>query len=132
MDRVFFDKWLTALRSGEYQQGKNALKRIDQNGNVQYCCLGVACDLINPKWADSPDNYQQEANSQYGFYGWFADTLMESSYGSSEVIDLPFLSDLRYDVGKQVADMNDNGATFLEIADWLEENVNPDLNKNDV
>lgn len=32
------DKWLNALRSGEYKQGKNALfEREDET----YCCLGV-------------------------------------------------------------------------------------------
>lgn len=31
------DKWLTALRSGEYKQGYGSLQ--DQNGG--YCCLGV-------------------------------------------------------------------------------------------
>ena len=31
------EKWLTALRSGEYKQGKYYLK----NDNNCYCCLGV-------------------------------------------------------------------------------------------
>lgn len=34
-------KWLEALRSGEYVQGKNALKTKEG----KYCCLGVLCDL---------------------------------------------------------------------------------------
>ena len=34
------DKWLAALRSGEYKQGKNQL--IDGDN---YCCLGVLCDI---------------------------------------------------------------------------------------
>ncbi len=33
-------KWVKALRSGEYQQGKDALRKGDK-----FCCLGVACDL---------------------------------------------------------------------------------------
>ena len=32
--------WLTALRSGDYKQGKGAL-----NKNGKFCCLGVLCDL---------------------------------------------------------------------------------------
>jgi hypothetical protein len=33
-------KWLAALRSGEYAQGKSAMFR-----NGSYCCLGVACEV---------------------------------------------------------------------------------------
>lgn len=33
-------KWLEALRSGKYKQGKEFLKR----GN-KFCCLGVLCDI---------------------------------------------------------------------------------------
>jgi hypothetical protein len=33
-------KWVAALRSGEYEQGVEALKAGDA-----FCCLGVLCDL---------------------------------------------------------------------------------------
>jgi len=33
-------RWVEALRSGEYEQGRNWLRRGDR-----YCCLGVACDI---------------------------------------------------------------------------------------
>ena len=39
------DKWLAALRSGEYLQGAHRLKRTDADGQTAYCCLGVLCDL---------------------------------------------------------------------------------------
>lgn len=35
-------EWITALRSGGYQQGR--LRLVDSYNNT-YCCLGVACDL---------------------------------------------------------------------------------------
>lgn len=34
-------KWVIALRSGEYQQGKESL-----HPDGKFCCLGVACDLF--------------------------------------------------------------------------------------
>lgn len=37
--------WLTALRSGEYKQGKGYLEKINSEGVREYCCLGVLCDL---------------------------------------------------------------------------------------
>lgn len=33
-------KWIEALRSGRYKQGKGHLRTKDE-----YCCLGVACEL---------------------------------------------------------------------------------------
>ncbi len=34
-------KWVEALRSGDFEQGKGALR--DASG--KYCCLGVACEI---------------------------------------------------------------------------------------
>lgn len=39
------NQWADALESGEYQQGKNMLTRVDGYGNEKNCCLGVLCDL---------------------------------------------------------------------------------------
>jgi hypothetical protein len=35
-------KWVDALRSGEYEQGKMCLC----NKYNKYCCLGVACEIV--------------------------------------------------------------------------------------
>ncbi|MDO9068607.1 MAG: hypothetical protein Q7W05_09135 [Deltaproteobacteria bacterium] len=40
MDAELKKKWVAALRSGEYRQGKHML--LDSNTN-SYCCLGVLC-----------------------------------------------------------------------------------------
>lgn len=42
-------KWLGALRSGQYQQGTGVLRdKFDR-----FCCLGVLCDVVNPAdWGD--------------------------------------------------------------------------------
>lgn len=37
----FKQKWVAALRSGEYKQGQSLLL----NGDNEYCCLGVACKV---------------------------------------------------------------------------------------
>ena len=34
-------KWVEALRSGKYEQGKRRLKQRDSG----HCCLGVLCDI---------------------------------------------------------------------------------------
>lgn len=40
MDRKLREDWVTALRSGKYQQGQGKLK-----DGTDYCCLGVLCDV---------------------------------------------------------------------------------------
>lgn len=40
MKRRIKRDWIRALKSGEYKQGKERLRRAGR-----YCCLGVLCDL---------------------------------------------------------------------------------------
>lgn len=40
MNKEVKEKWVKALRSGEYKQGYSSL-----SDNNQYCCLGVLCEL---------------------------------------------------------------------------------------
>jgi hypothetical protein len=48
MNKEWKEKWVKALRSGRYQQGRNVLREGDR-----YCCLGVLCEAVNrppPRW----------------------------------------------------------------------------------
>lgn len=47
MKKRVLTKWLKALRSGKYKQGRGALCQVDKKGNESFCCLGVLCDLYN-------------------------------------------------------------------------------------
>lgn len=38
------ENWIKALRSGKYTQTSNHLRVNDG-----YCCLGVLCDVLDPK-----------------------------------------------------------------------------------
>lgn len=44
MNKEMKEKWVEALRSGEYNQGKGRLRQANQYGSY-YCCLGVLRDL---------------------------------------------------------------------------------------
>jgi hypothetical protein len=100
----FKAKWLKALRSGRYKQATGILRRR-QDGHPAYCCLGVACNLINP-------NVWRKQDNDYNEYDW-GDT-----HGSST--ELPFLKPTD---GERLSVMNDNGGTFAEIADYIEASV---------
>jgi len=57
-------KWLEALRSGKYDQISGQLRV----GNC-FCCLGVLCDIANPKgWDDEEwnDVVGEEDGEDYG------------------------------------------------------------------
>lgn len=49
MDPKLKRRWVRALRSRKYKQGREQLR----DGN-KFCCLGVLCDLVpGRKWADT-------------------------------------------------------------------------------
>ena len=97
--------WLTALRSGSYIQGRGFLREGDT-----FCCLGVLCDL-GDKSAESwaPDGFE----AVFTFYekSQYLPRCVRSAARVSEV------------VSKRLAEMNDRGKDFDEIADWIEENL---------
>lgn len=42
----FKQKWIAALRSGDYKQGKGWLYNKGADGEITYCCLGVAACVL--------------------------------------------------------------------------------------
>lgn len=100
-------KWLEALRSGKYQQGKHYLRTTQD----QYCCLGVLCDLDGVEWKRSNsgcwDPTTQEGD--YNFVGL--------GHRQHERLGITHVQS-----GHLMA-MNDTGHTFLEIAEWIEEHL---------
>lgn len=101
--------WVEALRSGEYEQGKESLRDGDK-----YCCLGVACDL-----------YAKHEGGQ----GWgeVTDSGWEFGYGHTcylapVVCDWLGLASLEGLIpgDKSLVSLNDGGAGFKKIADVIE------------
>lgn len=47
MKKEIMQKWVDALRSGEYRQIDGRLRSLEpgEDGKHSYCCLGVLCDL---------------------------------------------------------------------------------------
>lgn len=94
-------KWLEALRSGDYQQTKGTLKSSEG-----YCCLGVFLSAVVGEEPPVYD-YDEETGLQ--------------DEGPQELYD--FCRDyLPEEVFKKGINMNDQGKSFSEIADMIEEN----------
>jgi hypothetical protein len=101
MKKRFKRKWVEALRSGEYEQASGFLKVGDG-----YCCLGVLRDLINPR--------SRAADSEW--------SVLCARHAA--LVGLPkFDSDDPESPQKVLIDMNDNGDSFVDIADWIEANL---------
>ena len=109
--------WLDALRSGKYKQGYNGALHEKCDGADEFCCLGVAAKIFahgdvaiqvndfgvvkyNGQFATAPD-YVMEALGLFDACG--------RPKSESQFISLSL--------------MNDNGRTFVEIADHFEANV---------
>lgn len=102
------EKWLKALRSGKYQQGKNYLY-IDGC----YCCLGVLCDLVDPEgWVEGERPLHQHLKIY--LHDDF-DTLPSTKM--LEKVDLSL-----YDAQK-LSSFNDDGKKFDYIADYIQNNL---------
>lgn len=104
LDPEFAKLWSDALRSGKYHQTYFSLRRRREAGGFAYCPLGVLADLYDPsKWGNGVE---------------------QTLYDGSRTL-LP--EEVRQAVGLSLQDQdmlanaNDLGASFNEIADIVDE-----------
>lgn len=102
-------RWVEALTSGEYIQGKGALRDPDN----KYCCLGVLCDLHN-----------RETN---GKWCWEKDTVSPFYKYLGKMAMLPNIvrtwSGVMVENHRKLSDMNDSGVSFKGIAEYIDKNL---------
>lgn len=126
MDADLKQKWVDALRSGEYIQGQGWL-RLSGPSTDQFCCLGVLLNVIDPQgWECRKESPMRPGGRAF--------THARNS-GLSGMLDMDLADDLGLgegtendDFGTQRADetlinMNDSGKPFTQIADWIEESL---------
>lgn len=104
LSREFAEKWLSALRANTYKQARRKLYDPIEKG---FCCLGVACSIVS-----IPKSFLLKNNT----------ALLSSGQFDRKVL-LPAGLKGDRDLNRALAQMNDNGKSFSEIADWIEENV---------
>lgn len=124
-------RWVDALRSGAYKQCR-ALLRGGFDGS-QYCCLGVALDLLDPTaWLeDRVGELRQYAWQDPNFptltyqYGWGV-----RRYGSIQSTAYKNFG-LTEDHVKSLMRLNDSEVyNFNEIADYIEHEICKDYDLN--
>jgi hypothetical protein len=116
IDPEFKAIWVAALRSGEYRQGRGALRNDPSDHPTEYCCLGVACDL---------------AINFYGQGHWDGDIFFfdpEDHAGSAGLLPSSLARLMGFshqnprlgDETRTLTGLNDAGASFNYIADIIE------------
>jgi hypothetical protein len=111
MNPEYKAKWIAALRSGAYKQGREALRNDDE-----FCCLGVLCDVIDQNgW----ENYQDDRVTTIALWK-FANDEYETSFGENgPAVQLTGLS---AEIQDKLIELNDKDrASFKQIADYIEE-----------
>lgn len=111
-------KWVEALRSGEYDQGK---RKLSQNG--LYCCLGVACDVYQKEVGDLEVTSFTTINDSIALR--FDEEANYLPYKVLEWLGLDHPGGEWKGKGKEnlypsLTDENDRGASFEKIASIIE------------
>lgn len=118
MEKEMKDRWISDLRSGNFPQARKLL-----NSDLGYCCMGVLAEQLVELGLLS------RIEDGYGIA--YLDSMDEKSvgslqYGISQKIGLPMWSIdnlIAMNDGKMGKDRKYKCYTFIEIADWIEENL---------
>lgn len=112
-------RWVAALRSGQYAQGKGQLRRFDDT----YCCLGVLANVQGCRWRPLPNVADAGDGDPYYF-------APEENQGLIGTLLPQWAAGLTDPQQCHLASMNDGASddaggwtipnTFAEIADWIE------------
>lgn len=130
-----FNKWIKALRSGEFEQttGQLIANMEDESGNeldefgfpvgeydtttprsVGFCCLGVAAQVLSP----DDDGWVELSLAPREVIDALGLPIKRADYAPDESTEF----DIGIEGGKTAAGLNDEGLSFKFIANWLEKN----------
>lgn len=102
MDIQFAKKWVEALRSDKYGQTQGALY------DGSYCCLGVAACLITGRTGSAAIKYAGNRESE------------DFARGTILGVKAAKLVGLTNDEQSKLAQLNDDGKSFRQIASFIE------------
>jgi hypothetical protein len=112
------EKWVQALESGEYTQGKNFLKKRKRHTQTfEYCCLGVACEVFGK-------NILTETDTRADGVIKFSDTPHDEGWSGSMPPAIMKILKLNTRIGENhnfssLAEQNDRGDSFAKIAAFI-------------
>lgn len=129
MKKNIAKKWIKALRSGKYKQGKSWLKQYNSKGQEQYCCLGVLCELYNESMKKNHKKSLQTRSidgveTNFVYFGNQSEGLPKvvRQWAGVKTSLGDFYNNNDYD-SLCLADLNDCGSKFTTIANIIEKNM---------
>lgn len=102
-------KWVEALRSGRYLQGRGCLKQKDTSFEA-FCCIGVLADLVNP------NGWKTTVFGRDNAFAWESDNQV--------YMIIPGRVNATHASLTRLAELNDKGSSFEEIATEIERDEN--------
>lgn len=108
MDQKWKQKWVKALRSGKYKQGREKLKSFDSKKQPRYCCLGVLGEIQGQKI---------RKHTEYLPKKWAAGLSRTTQSQLSRMND-----GVKYDIPYMEA-LASPRRSFKYIANWIEKNL---------
>lgn len=130
MNREIANRWVAALRSGEYAQTQGRLGEKNLEGGNAFCCLGVLCDLYREEygtlaWKEPPPFCKTRAVHVPEMVEASVSSLPGPVMDWAELLtplgEIPEVvpDESRGDL-KSLAELNDNGWSFERIGDFIE------------
>lgn len=124
MNTEFLAEWTNELRNGGRTQTVGALHKVYEDGSESFCCLGVAEDLLCKRGVEVRSAFDLHNSDEVRQYAYgLEEEAGVLSWNAKEYIGLPernpdvWIGDDWYN---SVAELNDMGFTFPQIADLLD------------
>lgn len=122
MRKEIADKWVSELRSGNYEQGQQYLCRKNDEGKESYCCLGVLCELYIKEGYELSKEINPNNLSSCYMYGGQASAVLPTIVQVWAGIQNDF-GKFGDEEGNTLVELNDRyKKNFQEIADTIEAN----------
>lgn len=133
MGNTLVSKWVSELTSDQYKQTRHMLCNVGEDGGKSYCCLGVAAESVLGRKFQKNGGYTSNSYVYFSLLSPEDKTtlgldkkltvselklLMRSLNRPTREIDL---LDMPTDRESALTHMNDNGASFATIADFIVE-----------
>ncbi len=106
LPKEFKDKWVKALRSGDYEQGR---ERLISEDKCTYCCFGVSCII--------------SGFTKLEIYGY---SIIDRRLQEKNKLAFDKIPSLLHDTDKYwkiinfLTEKNDAYVSFKDIANWIE------------
>jgi len=122
------ERWLKALESGDYKQGKGQLCSSDKAERC-YCCLGIGAIILGREFEEAEDSNNIEVDGCNEFLIQFENLGLIESDGrlSEHAIVMDEDNDSEY--VESLTDLNDRGYSFKYIANYIRNNPEKVFNK---